>query len=45
MRTVNWKRSNLFVSQAAVNQIVLMFNPNSSTGDTYYLDNEAIYAK
>lgn len=29
----------------AVNQIVLMLNPNSYTGDTYYLDNEAIYAK
>jgi beta-glucanase (GH16 family) len=29
----------------AVNQIVLMLNPNSYTGDTYYIDNEAIYAK
>lgn len=28
-----------------VNQIVLMLNPNSATGDTYYLDNEAIYVK
>jgi hypothetical protein len=29
----------------AVNQIVLMLNPNSYTGDTYYIDNDAIYAK
>jgi hypothetical protein len=32
-------------ADTAVNQIVLMLNPNSYTGDTYYLDNEAIYAK
>jgi beta-glucanase (GH16 family) len=29
----------------AVNQIVLMLNPNSYTGDTYSIDNDAIYAK
>jgi beta-glucanase (GH16 family) len=29
----------------AVNQIVLMLNPNSYTGDTWYIDNEAIYSK
>lgn len=28
----------------AVNRMVLMLNPNSYTGDTYYLDNYAIYA-
>jgi beta-glucanase (GH16 family) len=32
-------------ADTAVNQIVLMLNPNSNTGDTYYLDNESIYAK
>ncbi len=31
-------------ADTAVNQLVLMFNPNSLTGDTYYLDNDAIYA-
>lgn len=27
-----------------VNQIVLMLNPNTLTGDTYYIDNDAIYS-
>lgn len=31
-------------SDTSVNQLVLMFNPNSYTGDVYYLDNDAIYA-
>ena len=30
-------------ANTAVNQIVLMFNPNTATGDTYYLDNFALY--
>jgi beta-glucanase (GH16 family) len=28
-----------------VNQVVLMLNPNTLSGDTYYIDNHAIYAQ
>ena len=30
-------------ADTAVNQLVVMFNPNSLTGNTYYLDNLSIY--
>jgi beta-glucanase (GH16 family) len=32
-------------SDTSVNRLVLMLNPNSYTGDTYYLDNYAIYGR
>jgi len=32
-------------ADTAVNRLVLLINPNSYTGDTYYLDNYAIYAR
>lgn len=32
-------------ADTAVNRMVLMFNPNSLTGDTYYFDNYAIYGR
>lgn len=28
---------------SAVNQLVMLFNPNTLTGDTYYIDNVALY--
>ncbi|MGZ3181988.1 MAG: family 16 glycosylhydrolase [Telluria sp.] len=36
-------RIDTATTDTQVNQLVLMFNPNSYTGDTYYLDNYAIY--
>lgn len=32
-------------ADTAVNRMVLLINPNSFTGDTYYLDNYAIYSR
>lgn len=32
-------------ADTAVNRLVLLINPNSYTGDTYYLDNYAIYGR
>ncbi len=32
-------------ADTAVNRMVLLLNPNSYTGDTYYLDNYAIYSR
>jgi len=36
-------RIDTATADTAVNQMVLMLAPNTSTGDTYYLDNYAIY--
>lgn len=36
-------RIDTTTADTAVNQMVLMLDPNSSTGDTYYIDNYAIY--
>jgi beta-glucanase (GH16 family) len=33
------------VSNQAINQLILLFAPNSNTGSTYYFDNFEIYAK
>lgn len=38
-------RIDTTTADTAVNQLVLMFNPNTQTGDTYYIDNYSIYAK
>ena len=32
-------------ADTAVNRLVLLINPNTLTGDTYYLDNYAIYGQ
>lgn len=36
-------RIDTATADSAVNQLVLMLNPNTLTGDTYYIDNYSIY--
>lgn len=38
-------RLDAATADSAVNQVVLMLNPNTLSGDTWYLDNDAIYSQ